>query len=463
MTMERLASVDAAWLRMEEPTNLMMITAVLWFEERPDWERLEAVLRERLVDRFPRFRQRLVVPEGLLGVPFWEEDAAFRWDAHVSHLQVPPPGDREALEALVSEWMSVPLERSRPLWQAHLVEGFGKGGALLVRIHHTLADGISLARVLLSLMDEGTEQHFTPEPSAREAPPAPSWMKLLRGARAVASGTRAALKRSAELIAEPIQVGDLVREGARGAATLKRLALLPSDPPTVLRGALGQAKRAVWSDPLPLEQVKATGRAMESTVNDVLLAALSGGLRRYLEERGGPVADLRAFVPVNLRPLDAPIPRELGNRFGLVFLDLPVKEVEPRRRLRLLKQRMDALKRSPEAALTFGMLGMAGMAPAALEKAVVEVVASKGSLVMTNVPGPRHPVYLAGTKLEGLMFWVPQTGKVSLGVSIFSYAGQVTVGVSVDAGLVPDPHRLVVAFQDELAALAAEASSPGSA
>ena len=103
-----------------------------------------------------------------------------------------------------------------------------------MRIHHTLANGISLARVLLSLMDESTEQHFTPEPSAREAPPAPSWMKLLRGARAVASGTRAALKRSAELIAEPIQVGDLVREGARGAATLKRLALLPSDPPTVL-------------------------------------------------------------------------------------------------------------------------------------------------------------------------------------------------------------------------------------
>lgn len=457
--MERLASVDAAWLRMEEPTNLMMITAVLWFEERPDWVRLEGVLRERLVERFPRFRQRLVVPEGLLASPYWEDDAAFRLEAHVSRMEVPAPGDRAALEALVSEWMSVPLERSRPLWQAHFVEGFGKGSALLVRIHHTLADGISLARVLLSLMDEGSEHHFTPEPPVREALPAPRWMQVLRGARAVASGTRAALKRGAELIAEPIQVGDLVREGARGAASLKRLALLPSEPPTVLRGELGRVKRAAWSDPLPLEQVKATGRAMESTLNDVLLAALSGGLRRYLEERGGPVEDLRAIVPVNLRPLDEPIPRELGNRFGLVFLDLPVKEVDPRRRLRLLKHRMDALKRSSEAALTFGMLGMAGLAPAALEKAVVDVVVAKGSLIMTNVPGPRHPVFLAGTQLAGLMFWVPQSGKVSLGVSIFSYAGQVTVGVSVDAGRVPDPHRLVVAFQDELAALAAEASS----
>jgi diacylglycerol O-acyltransferase / wax synthase len=457
--MERLASVDAAWLRMEEPTNLMMITAVLWFDERPDWERLKAVIRERLVERFPRFRQRLVEPAGLLAAPYWEEDPAFELDAHLRHAVVPPPGDRDALEALVSQWMGVPLERSRPLWQFHLVDGFGLGGALLVRIHHTLADGMALARVLLSLMDESAvEEHFTPEPLPPREAPEPGWGRLLRGARAVASGTRAAWKRGAELMSEPIHVGDLVREGARGAAALSRLALLPSDPPTVLRGELGPVKRAAWSAPIPLEAVKAIGRAMESTINDVLLAALTGALRRYLEERGGAVEDVRAFIPVNLRPLDAPIPRELGNRFGLVFLDLPVKEVDPRRRLRALKQRMDALKRSPEAALTFGMLGMVGLAPAVVERAAVEMLAAKGTLIVTNVPGPRHPVYLAGTKLAGLMFWVPQSGKVGLGVSIFSYAGQVTVGISVDAGLVPDPHRLVSAFQAELEALAATAT-----
>ena len=460
--MERIASVDAAWLRMEEPTNLMMITAVLWFDEPPDWERLKSVLNERLVGRFPWFRQRLVEPGGLLATPYWEEDPEFELESHLGHVEVPPPGDRDALEALVSQWMSTPLERSRPLWQFHLVDGFGKGSALLVRIHHTIADGIALARVLLSLMDEDAHEHFEPAPSPREGLRQPGWMKLLRGARAVASGTRAVWRRGAEMISEPIQVGDLVRQGARGAAALGRLALMPSDPPTVLRGTLGTVKRAAWSDPIPLEEVKATGHAMESTINDVLLAALTGTLRRYLEERGGPVEDLRAFIPVNLRPLDEPIPRELGNRFGLVFLELPVKEVEPRRRLRALKQRMDALKRSPEAALTFGMLGMVGMVPVAVERAAVDVLAAKGSLIMTNVPGPRHPVYLAGTKLAGLMFWVPQSGKVGLGVSIFSYAGQVTVGVSVDAGLVPDPHRLVSGFRDELRALASEAS-PGDA
>ena len=448
--MKQMASVDAAWLRMEEPTNLMMISAVLWFDEPPDRERLKAVLRERLVERFPRFRQRLVVPAGLLVVPYWEDDPGFDLDAHLSHTAVPPPGDRSALEALVSHWMSVPLDRARPLWQLHLVDGLGHGSALLARIHHTLGDGIALARVLLSLMSESADGQFTPE--AREATPA-GWAALLRGTRAVAAGTRAAVKRGAALLSQPVHVRDL----ARPAAALKRLVLLPPDPCTVLRGELGTVKRAAWLDPLPLAEVKAIASAMESTINDVLLAALTGALRRYLEERGGPVENLCAFIPVNLRPLDAPIPRELGNRFGLVFLNLPVQEVEPLQRLQVLKQRMAALKRSPEAALTFAMLQMVGLAPRVVKRAVVDTLASKGTLIVTNVPGPRQPVYLAGTRLAGLMFWVPQACKLGLGVSIFSYAGEVTVGVSADAGLVPDPHRLLTAFRDELAALAAYA------
>lgn len=453
--MKRLSSVDAAWLRMEEPTNLMMITAVLWLDERPDRERLKAVLRERLVARFPRFRQRLVAPEGLLVAPYWEDDPGFELDAHLTHAVAPPPGDREALEALVSAWMSTPLDRSRPLWQLHLVDGLAHGSALLVRIHHALADGIALARLLLSLMSASADGQFTPEPAPRDAP---RWKKLLHGTHATASGVRMALQRGAALVRAPEQVRELLRACAGPVAALERLVLLRPDPPTTLRGELGTVKRAAWSEPLPLEAVKAIGRAMDCTVNDVLLAALAGALRSYLEERGGPAEDLRAFIPVNLRPLDAPIPRELGNRFGLVFLDLPVREPEPRQRLRVLKQRMEALKRSPEAAVTFVILQAMGRAPVPVTRALVKVLAAKGTLIVTNVPGPRSPVYLAGTRLAGLMFWVPQSGKVGLGVSICSYAGTVTVGVAVDAGLVPDPHRLLSGFRDELDALAAAAA-----
>lgn len=457
---ERMASADAAWLHMEEPANLMMITAVLWFEGRLDRERLRAVILERLVERYPRFRQR--VGYGRLGLPHWEDAPDFDLDAHLSTLEVPAPGDRAALEALVGRWMGTPLERSRPLWQFHVVEGADGGDVLLARLHHCLSDGIALARVLLSLTD-GVEG-AAPEPEAPpESSPRAEVSAWRRRARTVAGTARAAWRRGAELAREPILAGDLVREGARGAAALGKLLVMPPDPRSPLRGALGTEKRAAWSSPLPLERVKAVGRVMRGTVNDVLLTALTGALRRYLASREAPLRDVHALVPVNLRPLDVPVPRELGNRFGVVFLRLPVHVEEPRRRLRELARRMEDLKRSPEAVVTFGALELLGRTPAAVERLVVDVMGTKASLVATNVPGPREPVSLAGARLDGLTFWVPQAGHVGLGVSLFSYAGQVTVGVAADATRVPEPGALLTAFQEELEVLAAlegEAAPP---
>lgn len=481
---ERMASMDAAWLQMEEPANLMMITAVLWFDGAVDRERLRAVVRERLVERYPRFKQRVV--SGALGAPHWEDAPGFQLDEHLSTLRVPATAGRAGLEALVGDWMGVPLERSRPLWHLHLVKGAAGGDVLLARLHHCMADGIALARVLLSLTDPvepgsaegarpeagGTEARedpaSRPEPRtaseteavppsrtpAREAAPfldsTPGWMRWARGARAV-------LHKGAELVREPILAGDLVREGARGAAALGKLLVQPSDPSSPLRGPLGLRKVAAWSEPLPLARVKAVGRNLGGTVNDVLLTAVTGALRRYLSSLEAPLEDVHALVPVNLRPLDAPVPRELGNRFGVVFLRLPIHLEDPRRRLREVAKRMEALKRSPEAVMTSGALELLGRTPAALERVAVDVMGSKASLVATNVPGPRQPVWLAGTRLEGLTFWVPQAGHVGLGISLFSYAGQVTVGVASDASRVPEPGALVAAFQDELDALATTA------
>jgi WS/DGAT/MGAT family acyltransferase len=456
-----MASVDALWFHMEEPANLMMITAVLWFEGRLDFARLQAVVRERLVERYLRFRQRVVL--GRLGAPHWEEAPDFDLDAHLSRLAVPAPGDRAALEALVGRWMSTPLERARPLWQLHVLEGAAGGDVLLCRLHHCLADGIALARVLLTLTDsEGAEAGVAPEP--REPPHASGdgLTRWVRRARGVAGAARTVLRKGAELAAEPILAGDLVRQGARGAAALGKLLVIPQDPRTPLRGSLGTEKRAAWSDPVPLEQVKALGRALGGTVNDVLLTAVTGALRRYLEARDVPPEDLHALVPVNLRPLDEPVPRELGNRFGVVFLRLPVHVEEPRRRLLELARRMGMVKRSPEAVVTFGALEVLGYAPAAMERAMVDVFGSKATLVATNVPGPREAVSLAGTRLGGLTFWVPQAGHLGLGVSLFSYAGQVTVGVAADAGRVPDPHELIRAFHAELEALAGVTVPAGS-
>ncbi|QRN95734.1 wax ester/triacylglycerol synthase family O-acyltransferase [Archangium violaceum] len=447
-----MSHVDAAWLQMEESTSLMVITAVLWFDEPVDWQRLTEVVRERLVERYPRFRQR-VVTGGVLGAPRWEDDPGFRLEAHLRHTELRAPGDRAALEALVGASMSTPLDFSRPLWELHLIQGYEEGGALLMRVHHCIADGISLARVLLSLTDE--RAGGGPESAGVEAEETPGALaRLLRGARTVVGSTRSAWKRGSELLAEPIQLMDMAVEGARGASALSRLLTLTQDPPSPFKGALGAEKRVAWSQPVPVGKLREIGHCTGSTVNDVVMAVVAGTLRRYVEARGQSPEDLRAVVPVNLRPMNEPIPRELGNRFGMVFLPLPLGVEAPVERLWELKRRMDRLKRSPEAAVMFGMLTAAGMAPAPVERAAVEVMRRKASLVMTNVPGPRRPVYLAGARLAGVMFWVPMAARLGVGLSIFSYSGHVTLGVAADAGLVPEPRELIADFEAELESLA---------
>ena len=450
---ERMSPVDAAWLQMEEATSLMVITAVLWFDEPVAWERLVRAVRERLVERYPRFRQRVRDP-GVLQSPRWEDVPDFQVEAHLRRTRLPAPGGREALEVRVGESMGEPLDPERPLWELHLVEGYEQGAALLVRVHHALADGISLARVLLSLTDaRAEEEERAPEPPEPERG-ADTWGKLWRGAQRVAGSAQAAWKRGAELLAEPIQLMDLAVEGARGASALSRLFTLANDPPSPFTGELGRTKRVAWSRPVPVARVREIGHGTGSTVNDILMAVVAGALRRYVEARGGGPADLRAVVPVNLRSLHEPLPRTLGNHFGLVFLPLPLGTAEPMARLWELKRRMDGLKRSPEAAVVFGMLTAAGHAPAPVERMAVEVMRRKASLVLTSVPGPRRPVYLAGARLGGVMFWVPMAGRLGLGLSLFTYQGQVTLGVATDAGLVPEPRELIAHFEAELTSLA---------
>jgi len=197
----------------------------------------------------------------------------------------------------------------------------------------------------------------------------------------------------------------------------------------------------------------AAGAREGATINDVLVAATAGALRRYLLSRGQDVNDLeiRVAVPVNQRPLDRGA--ELGNQFGLVFLPLPIGVADGRRRLLEAKRRMDELKASLQPAVAMGVLSLLGYAPSRVQPLAVEFFGSKASAVLTNVPGPREQLYLAGKALKSTMFWVPQSGRLGLGISILSYHGQVLVGVASDAGLVPDPERIVSEFEAELAEL----------
>lgn len=448
---------DAAWLRMDQPTNLMVITGVVWFEETPDWDRVREVIGERLVTPFPRFRQR-VAGGALPGTgPHWEDDPDFDLGLHVHRVSLPPPGDEDALRALVGDLAATPLDPAKPLWQFHLVDGYGEGGAMVARIHHCIADGIALARVLLSLTDAEPDSAG----SMPAAPPAQHDHGLLDAIVAPARGLLSAAAvvagavahESAEIARDPGHLRDLAATARTDAAALARVLLEASDPDSALKGRLGRAKSVSWSNPIALDDVKAVGHGTGTTVNDVVVTAVAGALRSYLRRHGGLVDELTAFVPFNLRPLDEPLPAELGNRFGLVFLRLPVGIGDRRRRLNEVHARMRRIKESAEGAVSYGVLDALGRTPPPVEKRLVDLFSTKGSAVVTNVPGPGKTVYLAGTPVTGILVWAPASGGVSMTVSIFSYAGRIVVGFMTDAGLIPDPEAIVGAFETEIEGL----------
>lgn len=437
MTTDRthpFAAADSAWLRMDHPTNVMNVTAVVMLRDPLDYARLLAVLEERFLVH-ERFRQRAQETPGQLGRPSWIRADGFRLEDHVPRVRLPEPADEHALQRLVGEIMSEPLDRERPLWQLHYVENFKAGAAIIARLHHCIADGVALVRVLLSLA-----QRENGEPYDLSEPLIPTAVRPPAGAVAYA------------------------RALGSGLASLGKLATMRADPRTPLKGPLGQRKLATWSDPIPLADIKHLARHVEGTVNDVLLTAVAGALRRYVGRHGSVPRDLnlRAVVPVNLR--SASDARRLGNRFGLVFLPLPVGLDRPLDRLRELKRRMDRIKQSAEAAVTFTLLRVFGSTAAAIQNAVVNLLGKNATAVMTNVPGPRHYLYFCGSRIDDLVFWVPQSGRLGLGVSIFSYVGQVRIGIATDEGLVADPETLVADFHAALAELAAgNAEAPAAA
>ncbi len=451
---EPISKVDTAWLRMEQPTNLMMVNGIILMDEQLDYEKLLETIEQRFLT-FRRFRQKAV--DRTRGA-YWELDEDFDIRSHVLRTALPGKADRSELQMLVSELASTPLNPLHPLWQIHVVENYENGPVLVARIHHCIADGIALVQVFLSLTDptpKGRSSARKPEVwKKRRADEAMVFQRLLEPAK---DGLDFATHLGQQMIAEGSrilqdpsiasgyaqEVNEIVRE-------LVNSLTLENDPVTRLKGQLGSRKQVAWAEPLPLDEVKAVSKAFGCTVNDVLIAAVSGALRQYMLDEGddpAAVPDIRATVPVNLRPLEHA--QELGNHFGLVFLSLPLGSDNPLERLYLVNERMNELKASRQAAVTFGFLAALGMGPSVLQKPVLDLLSQKASAVLTNVPGPQQPLYLAGSKIRELMFWVPQNGNVGVGISILSYNGKVFFGLISDRRLVAKPNQIISRFKKE--------------
>ena len=204
-----------------------------------------------------------------------------------------------------------------------------------------------------------------------------------------------------------------------------------------------------WGEPLPLDQVKAIGKALNCSVNDVLLACAAGAIGDYLRAQGDdPLGkEIRAMVPVNLRPLDKAW--QLGNRFGLAPLVLPIGIENPIERVYAVRARMNELKGSYQPLLAFAVLAVAGLLVKPVQDALLGLFAKKATAVMTNVPGPAKPLTFCGSTLRQTMFWVPASGDIGMGVSILSYAGGVQFGLITDQKLCPDPQHIIDRFEPE--------------
>lgn len=510
----RLNPQDELWLEMDRPNNLMVVDSVLWTADPLDWDRVREVMVDRLAGRYSVFRSLAVHDED--GAWWWEEDPDFTLDDHCHMVTLDDPSDPRSLQRLIAERRTQPLDRDRPLWQTLWIDEYLEGSAIVTRTHHAIADGVRMVELALTLFDASAEggqvlppavkQHAA-RASSTEVEHVGRRRQLLGAGRMAVGAGRGALSlagRSARTLAGRVpgavsEVGKLARVSAAnplgaghglitesaqvasdalhagqvsmqavlpGGGVIDVLAAAPSEldtarklvlgtrnDPTLWTGTPGTSKGVAWAAPLPLAEVRSVAKANGATINDVLVSSLAGSLQRYLVAHHAHCASTTFMIPVNLKPLNEALPDELGNAFALIYLELPTNQPDPLLVLDTVKRRMARIKHGHESAVTFRIQeAMAGFSHN-VYTASVDYFANRATGVLTNVPGPQSPVYLAGSKVDGIIGWPPLSGSQPMSLTIYSYNGEVTVGIAADTALVPGYEAIVDDFADVFAGL----------
>lgn len=437
---EPMSAVDRAWLEMDDPHNPMVVSAVMELSEVRDVEALVRHLVDRLLG-YRRFRQRV---DDSRSPPVWRDDEDLLMSYHVRIFHLAEDSPEHDIRHAVARELSHGLDRVLPLWRMTLFVRSSGDVTVLFRAHHAIADGIAFLGVLMNCTDHAP-QHARAHAGHRD---------LLDRMVVRLGETAAQLRRLGGLLFDRLHRQEYLhaqlRAGRETMAAIGRVLALPENNPDHLRRSLSGERRVAWVDSLAFTPIRRRARRLEVKINDLFLAALAGAFGRYLRETEGgidPEQNLRISIPVNLRTAHD---GELGNCFGLVLLDLPIGIADWRERLRIVAKRMQELKGSPEAKAMLVGLAAAGHMPVSWEKGLVNLLAGKAAAVVSNLPGPKHGLRICGASLDNVVFWPPQTGGIGVGVSLFSYAGRVTVGVSADAAQLPDPALLVRAFEEEM-------------
>ena len=420
---EPVAANDAIWLQ-DTATNPMVINAVL-ITDSLDPHALRDAFRRRILEgpeagRFERLRCRIT---GRGRHRCWDPDPEFDLARHIYPCRARNLHGLEAIQAHVGREAGKSLDADHPRWQIQVIDGFEEGAtALLVRIHHSLGDGEALMDLLFTLVEAERPAHAPAPPSGV------TWMGRL--CRAVAL---------------PLSAPGIL---------LRRLTWLP-DQSGMHGPPLSGTKRVAWTRPVELGVVKRAKRALGATVNDVLMASVSGAFSRYLAEHGGtPPPRFLVSMPVNVRLPDQPL--RFDNQFAPVPLELPAGSCADALGILAVKARLDLMKCRGVAQVIYGLQRAAlACLPQAVSRGLIDFLANKCTAVVTNISGPQSDLALAGRRVRGILFWVPQRARIGIGISIMSFSGQIQVGVITDEALIPDPGELAEAFEAEFDALRA--------
>jgi diacylglycerol O-acyltransferase / wax synthase len=455
--MERLSSLDAGFLDLENDRQQMHVGSLLLFEGPvPAFEEFTAHL-EACLDLVPRYRQRVQrMPLGLAR-PAWVDDPHFSLAYHLRHTAIPSPGGDAQLRALVSRVLSQRLDVDRPLWEMWLVEGLpGERWAIITKTHHAMIDGLAGNELMEIVLDRDRD---TPRrtPTVWRPSPQPSRLGLaVSGVSGVARLPVDIARAATSAVQGFSSPGDVARAGAVRAFGLASVGRSAVSPTSVLNGPLGPHRRWGWAR-AELSDVKRVKDAAGCTVNDVVLAAIAGGFREYLGQRGEDVehTTIRSLVPVSVRT-EAHEGR-LGNQVTGMFADLPVDVADPHERLDAVARQMGHLKGSGQAVGVDAMLSAADFVPATLMTLGARVYARTGQRVIntvtTNIPGPQYPIYLLGRRMLEMFPYIPVAQGVRISIGIMSYDGHVAVGVTGDYDAVPDLDVLCTAIEESLADL----------
>ncbi len=460
MPNDRLTGLDASFLHLENDGAHMHVAGVMTFAgDPPDYDELVETVEQRL-HLVPRYRQKLAfVPLGQ-GRPKWIDDPHLNLRYHIRRTALPAPGSEEQLRNLAGRVFSQPLDRDKPLWELWLVEGLasdesGPRFAALSKTHHALVDGISGVDIVSVLFDTSPD----PEPPARErsrwlARPEPAQAHLLVEALLErATIPREVVRSLRAVVRGPRRVAHAAGESLVGLGAMAWAGLRPP-PNSPYNTRLGPHRRFAWVR-TSLDDVKAVKNALGGTVNDVVLAIVTGALRRHLERRGEELPQaLRAMVPVSVR---AEAERgALGNRVAAMMAVLPVREDDAQTRLEQVSESMKDVKRSGQAVGAQVLTDLSGFAPPTVMSQAARLISTERlfNLVVTNVPGPQHPLYLMGRELIDIFPMVPLAKGQALGVAIMSYNGRMNFGLVGDYDALDDLDALADDFQESLAELA---------